>query len=285
MEDNHQAIRMIITDLDGTLLDMRRELSAENHAALLACGQRGIRVVLASGRSFESVRRLATQHGLDGPIASVNGARVDLSPEGPLLYERPFTHDLALRVFQILKRSEIYFTCYARGTLYKNNTFAAQDRKGGATRLEAQMAMQTHRAETVIADESRTLAEGLLSPYKFVAFSEDMPKLHALRHALESSELPLNVSSSWSDNIEVMPRNAGKDIALRALCDHFGIRPAHVMAFGDNLNDIDMLRAAGVAVAMDNALPNVKAHAHILAPHHDLSGFAHVLRKHILCEK
>ena len=276
------SIKMIMTDLDGTLLNARREMSEANKQALHDCMARGIHVVLASGRSFESVKRLAAQYDIVGPIASVNGARVDLSPAGPTIRSHTFPNDLALQVFEIMKRSEIYFTCYGHGTLYKNNIFAAQDRVKGEKRLEAQMAMQTHRAELVVSDESRTLSEGLIEPYKFVAFSEDLPKLYALRHELERSGLALNVSSSWIDNVEVMVDGAGKDHALWALCQHLCIDPAEVMAFGDNLNDMDMLRAAGIGVAMGNALDLVKAEAQLVAPHHNESGLAQILREYVL---
>lgn len=274
-------IRMIALDLDGTLLNLRREVSDQNLRALEACAARGIRVVLASGRSFEAVRRLALRYRLKGPIISVNGARVDLSPEGPMLLEHTYPRELAVRVFDIMKQSGIYFTCYGRGTLYQNNLQAAFGRHRGAN-LDQALQMQAHRSELVVSDESRTVHEGLIEPYKFVAFTEDMEKLSRLRAALADSGLPLNVSSSWFDNIEVMVKGAGKDSAIRSLCALFGIRTEQVMAFGDNLNDVDMLNACGVPVAMENALDEVKRAARIIAPHHDQSGVAQVLFEYVL---
>ncbi len=275
-------IRMIVSDLDGTLLDLSRGLPVANRVALHACMERGIRVVLASGRSFESVKRLASQHEIEGPIVSANGARVDLSKYGPLLYSRTFPHDLAVRVFDIMKRSGIFFTCYGHGTLYQNNVDAAHARTRGMQRLEDKLVMQTHREEMVVSDESRTIQEGLFDPYKFVAFSEDAELLRGLRSALVQSGLPLNVSSSWVDNIEVMVANAGKGEAVDALRAHFGFERSQVMAFGDNLNDIAMLRAAGWGVAMENALPEVKAAARLIAPHHDAAGVAQVINECVL---
>lgn len=276
-------IRMIAVDLDGTLLDLRRQVSDANRQALHACMARGIHVVLASGRSFISVCRLADENGLMGPIVSNNGARVDLSPKGPVLAEHTFPRVLAAQVFDIMKRSGIYFTCYGNGTLFQNNLDATRERTRGVNRRHA-LDMQAHRVELVVSDESRTVEEGLIEPYKFVAFTEDEGRLNALRHELKASGLPLNISSSWIDNVEVMVEGAGKDSALQALQAHFGIDKVQIMAFGDNLNDMDMLRAAGVAVAMENALPEVKRAAQIIAPHHDESGVAQIINEYVLKE-
>ncbi len=275
-------IRMIVSDLDGTLLDRARELPEANKWALHACMALGVQVVLASGRSFESVRRLAQEHGIEGPIVSANGARVDLSGAGPTLYSRTFSRELAIQVFGIMKQSGIFFTCYGHGTLYQNNLDAAHARTRGVQRLEDKLVMQAHRAELVVSDESRTIEEGLIDPYKFVAFSEDAQLLDGLRQSLLQSGLPLNISSSWVDNIEVMVAGAGKSEAVDALCAHFGLVRDQVMAFGDNLNDMAMLRAAGWGVAMENALPEVKASARLIAPHHDAAGVAQVINQYVL---
>lgn len=275
-------IRMIVSDLDGTLLNRSREMPDANRTALHACMARGIHVVLASGRSFESVRRLANEHGIDGPIVSANGARVDLSQAGPTLYSRTFPRELAASVFDIMKASGIFFTCYGHGTLYQNNLDAARARTRGMQRLEDKLVMQAHRAELVVSDESRTVNEGLIDPYKFVAFSEDGPLLDGLRERLKQSGLPLNISSSWVDNIEVMVAGAGKGEAVSALCGQYGLAREQVMAFGDNLNDVAMLRAAGWGVAMENALPEVKQAARLIAPLCDAAGVARVIDEYVL---
>ncbi|MDL2206165.1 HAD-IIB family hydrolase, partial [Eubacteriales bacterium OttesenSCG-928-N13] len=94
--------------------------------------------------------------------------------------------------------------------------------------------------------------------------------------------LDLNISSSWHDNIEVMSKDAAKGLALGALLDHFGLTRDQLMAFGDNDNDLDMLRAAGHPVAMQNAVPQLKQAAEIIAPHHDDSGVGQVIEEYIL---
>ncbi len=274
-------IQLIALDLDGTLLNRQRRISDTNLKALKACQARGIHIAFASGRSFESVARLAAEYGLVVPIISGNGARLDASPDGPLLSEHPFDDALARQVFDLLKESKTYFTCYGHGTLYQNNLAYARDRLRGVNLHDA-FVMQAHRAERVVSDEALTVSEGLREPYKFVAFSEDDRHRERLRAALLESGLRLNVSSSWHDNLEIMAPGAGKDVALRELAQHLGVPISQTMAFGDNGNDLPMLLAAGVPVAMENAIEDLKAAAQIIAPDHDLDGVAAVINERVL---
>lgn len=274
-------IQMVAFDLDGTLLGRDRRISAANLEAIGKLDARGIVSVLASGRSFESVRRLAAEYDLRGPIISNNGARLDLSPDGPMLSEHAFPDALARQVFALLKAQKIYFTCYGHGTLYQNNLEYATDKLRGVN-LHDKFVMHAHRAERVVDDEVLTVSEGLRAPYKFVAFNDHDEARNRLREALKASGLSLNVSSSWHDNIEIMFAEAGKDVMLLELAARLSISRDKIMAFGDNTNDAGMLQAAGVPVAMENAVPKLKKIASLIAPDHDNDGVAAVLNQYVL---
>ncbi len=272
-------IRLVATDLDGTLLNIQKQISGENIRALRACEARGIKVVFASGRSFESLRRMALEAGLSSPIISANGARADLTPNGPMLADYPFDPRLARTIYEILMESGLYFVAYNAGKLYKCNASA-----GGADRGLNIVSWNEKKEPSlidVVDDPKRTVSEGLLRVHKFVAFSQDEFRIQALRERL-SRETPANLSSSWSDNLEILRPGAGKGTALKDLIQVLGIDPSQVMAFGDNLNDLQMLRVAGFPVAMENAVPEVKAVARHVAPHHDASGVGQALRALVL---
>lgn len=277
-------IKLVATDLDGTLLGKDRQVSLENARALRACEERGIKVVLASGRSFASVRALAKEIGISGPIISSNGAKADESPDGPTLLEDVFSLDVSKSVYDILKESGIYFVCYGKERLYQNNAESAVQAGRG---LNVQPKTQSENDASVLQtvnDEELMLAEGLREPLKYVAFSYDAKRLSALRDRLER-ETDCALSSSWFDNIEVLVNGAGKGKAMRCLQKRFGLSTDEMMAFGDNLNDLDMLQSVGVPVAMGNAIDELKQIAAVIAPHHDESGVAKVLDELILREK
>jgi len=272
-------IRLVAMDLDGTLLGADKRISDENAQALRACEARGIKMVFSSGRSFESLRRMALEVGLSSPIISSNGARVDLSPNGPMLTDYPFDPALARSVYDILLESGMYFVVYNSGRLFKCNASAGGADRG--TNIPGWNEKKEPSLIDVVDDPRLTVSEGLKRALKFVAFSPDAERLAALKHRL-SKETPSSLSSSWFDNVEILRPGAGKGAALNDLSKALGLKKSQVMAFGDNLNDLDMLQSAGVPVAMENAIEPLKAIARYVAPHHDASGVGRMLRALVL---
>ncbi len=272
-------IRLVAMDLDGTLLDVNKRISEENIRALRACEAQGIKMVFSSGRSFESLRRMALEIGLSSPIISSNGARVDISPNGPMLADYPFDPALARRVYDLMMDSGLYFIIYTAGRLFKCNASAGEANRG--TNALKWNEKKEPSLIDVVDDPALTVTEGLGHVHKFVAFTPDAARLRALQERL-SNETPCSLSSSWFDNVEVLRPGAGKGTALSDLISALGIPKEKVMAFGDNLNDIEMLKSAGVPVAMDNAVAPLKVIARHIAPHHNESGVGRTLQTLVL---
>ncbi len=140
--------------------------------------------------------------------------------------------------------------------------------------------MDGYRLEYIDGTE-RMRVEALDHAYKFVVFSPDKDVLKRTREAIEASGLPVDVTSSWYDNIEIMNRAAGKGRAVKRLAELYGIPKEEIMSFGDNMNDLSMLEASGWPVAMENAVDALKERARVIAPHHDRSGVAKAIRTYV----
>lgn len=271
-------IRLIAIDMDGTLLDARRAVSQVNADALRACEARGIYPVLASGRTFESVSAAARGMGLTSPVISANGARVDMSPDtgsAPVLLES-LGGALSAKAFDVLLASGVSFSGYSPGTVYQLNLTgysADGDPERGLKRLEGEfVGLDTIRR---VRDPEATRAN-LKDIVKFVVFHEDQAVLERLKDALHRA-LAIGLSNSDTDNLEVMKPGASKGAALTFLMARLGLSPSQVMAFGDNTNDLEMLRAVGRPVAMENAVDALKAFAWRVAPSHNASGVGRVI--------
>ena len=104
--------------MDDTLLGANGEFPEINVRALRACAARGIRLALNSGRSFETLRDFACTLGVEPFIISVNGARVDAGPNGPILMERVYDDEHTRVVHEAMRASGLYYTVYTRGHTY-----------------------------------------------------------------------------------------------------------------------------------------------------------------------
>lgn len=271
-------IRLVAMDLDGTLLGRDGKVSARNMLALRECEKRGVKMVIASGRGFESARIYARQAGLNSPIICANGARVEETPFGETILEDTIPEETSRRVCRIMLESGIYFVCYARGVNYNANT---DEITRGMMRGQ-NMDGEKYTVRNVIAMEE-LLSEGVKRPYKYVAFAKEhqMGALEELKARLHE-ETDCACSRSWFDNVEAMAPGASKGRAVRFLAERYGIAKEEIMAFGDQMNDWEMMQEAGWPVAMENATDQLKGCARIIAPHHDCDGVGEILLREIL---
>lgn len=275
-------IRMMAFDLDGTLLGRDGHISERNKNALREAHRRGVKIVLASGRGFQATRRFAKEAGIPCILATANGARIDETQDGPLLCERCLDDEVSKVIMQHMYDSGIFFVSYRKQANYQGNM---QTRLPAETRYFAP-GVYTEDGVTLemVEDDARMRSEGWHDVYKFVAFSTPSdPNLEVL--AAKLRPLGLAVESSWINNVEVMPKNAGKGNALDFLAQRYGIARNEIMAFGDNFNDETMLRYSGWPVVMENGVDEMKAIARIIAPHHDADGVGRVIEQYVLCEE
>ena len=272
-----KEIAIVAMDLDGTLLGRDKQVSRENREALRRCRERGIRVVLASGRSFESIRTFAVGMGIDCAIISCNGARMDESADGPQIMEDCIPKEQAIELFDALNAENVYFECYTPGRIYMTDGFVQRFHSHEAKVME----LDGYRLEYVDSTE-RMRRDAMDCAYKFVVFSPDEKRLSEVAERMRRFEIC--VTSSWGDNIELMKKGAGKGRALTAYAAAHGIPKERIMSFGDQINDLDMLNASGWPVAMENAVEDLKTAARMIAPHHDRSGVGRVINKYVLDE-
>ena len=274
-------IRLLALDIDGTLMNSAKEFPEINKLALQECERRGIRAALISGRSFELMRQFARELGVHPIFAACNGSRIEAGENGPTLAEHCFSRAQAERICRTIEESGMYFNAYRRGKCYMGNSHV---RPGLGPRYAHHIpgicGEPGYLYETV-DDRARLWGEGLEDVYKFVVLGMPYdPGFDLLREKLQ--DMGLSVSKSSKRNMEFMPPGVDKGFAVDMICRETGVSPEQVMAFGDQTNDIPMLRAAGWPVAMENAEEAVKQAAKIIAPDHNLGGVGLVLQKYLL---
>ena len=274
-------IRLLALDIDGTLMNSQKQFPEINKRALQECQRRGIRIALVSGRSFELMRGFARELGVEPIFCACNGCRIEAGSNGPTISESVFSRADAERICRVLEESGMYFNSYRRGRCYLGNPHV-RDSLGPryAHHIPGIVGEKGFEYET-ICDRDRLWGEGMNEVYKFLAMGAPYdPGFEGLKEKL--APMGLSISKSSKRNIEFMPPGVDKGMAVRILCRETGIDRAHVMAFGDQTNDIPMLRAAGWPVAMENGEDVVKKEARLIAPDNNLGGVGLALEKYLL---
>lgn len=258
-------ISIIASDMDGTLLNGKQEVSEENRKAIMEAQKKGVQIVVATGRSFEEARYVLQEAGITCPIICVNGAEVR-DQEGQVVKTNAIEEGKALEVMSTLKDLGIYYELYTNDGVYTADyergiqsiidifKTANPETSEQAIRNSAQERFEKGHIK-VVDDYQHALENGNVV-YKFLVFSFDDALLAKAKNLL-SDKGGLAISASGRENLEVTSENAQKGIALLELIKEKGLNPEDALAVGDNLNDLSMMKVVGRPVAMGNAAKEI----------------------------
>ncbi|WP_407271832.1 Cof-type HAD-IIB family hydrolase [Radiobacillus sp. PE A8.2] len=279
-------MKLIATDLDGTLLNEEHEISPENVKAIEKANASGIEVIVATGRSYESAKKPLNSVGLVCPIISLNGA-VIYTETGEITRSVPLQKNVAKLIQHTCEKHDIYFELFTNKGGFSNNrdkfvqvvidifTSANPDLDASEVRKHAEQRFQNETI-SIVENYDTVLAQDDIEVYKVLAFSLDKNNLQSVKEQLQS-ESELAITSSGYDNLEFNHPDAQKGIALELVANKLGINMKDVMAIGDNFNDVSMLKAAGRGVAMGNADVAIKKMCNYVTTTNKENGVAHAI--------
>ena len=258
-------VKAIFLDLDGTLNNDQKVITPRTKAALMAAQQRGIRLVLASARPSPGLfmdRDALSLETYGGILMSYNGGRIVEAATGRVLFETAMEKDRAKKVLGYLKNLPV------TPILDDGRQFYVTDPKGYKVEYECQNNRMTC---TAVADLEEFLD---FAPIKILMSvePEQLPTVQKTLAAMLPQELTVVQTAPFY--LEVIPRGINKGQGLRDTCSALGIDPGQTLAFGDAENDIPMLEAAGIGVAMGNSAPRVKAAATAVTASNNEDGIA-----------
>lgn len=268
-------IRLIASDVDGTMLPRGGVISERLRTAIRRCREAGIPFIIASGRWIGAMRDVISQSGAAGmPMIIANGAAI-IGADGAPMREWLLRDADARRVYDILRRFDVQINGYKRGELFCVNTAALKRRSAMISSYIGGAGCR------LVTDDVETFErEALHDAYKLEALSEDPAVVAQVQAALGG--VGLSVTHSSRRNVEIMAAGVDKGSALKWLAGALGVPMACCMAFGDNMNDLDMLNAAGWSVAMGNGDDALKRSARIIAPADVDDGVARVIESYVL---
>ena len=273
--------RLVALDVDGTLLDPAGELRPTVCDAVMAVQQRGLRVVLCTGRRFRTALPLAQALQLDGPIVVHNGALVKDATSGQTL-QRQYMSAAMYHQAQLLLRQ--LSTPMAYIDAFHENVDIITEPMERAHPFQQEY-LQDNLAHCRIVDAVDTPpAHGVV----LMSIMADGQSLQALRLAVEQTlgsqgRVHLLLNKNYQGHIlEVLQAGVSKWQGLQYVASQQGIAPEEIMAVGDDHNDLDMIRYAGLGIAMGNAVAEVLEAADVVTGSNAEDGLVQALARFVL---
>jgi Cof subfamily protein (haloacid dehalogenase superfamily) len=275
-------IKLIALDLDGTLLNSRKELTPENAVALESVAKAGVEIVPATGRFFEGIPEVIRQLPFIHYAITINGAQVFDIREETVIYQAEIPYEQAVSVMKYLDLLPVIYDCYMGNW-------------GWITRKTQEQAEQfvpdTHylkmlrELRTPVDELKAYVLHNQQNVQKIQLFAQDMALKERLLKELGMQFQNIVVSSSVVNNIEINHKDANKGEALIQLANYLEIDRMETVAFGDGLNDLSMIKAAGIGIAMENAHPDVKTCADFTTTSCDENGVAVGIKRFVIDNK
>lgn len=276
------AIKLAATDLDGTLIASNGEISTENFEAMEKAVKEGLYIVPTTGRSFyEMPEELRERKSYTHCICS-NGA-VIFDRDGNEIWKSTFSNENTLELFSILSEYDTMIEVYTKGVPVTEKSKLTK-KSYIHYRVEENYHDVLTASRKGVENLEAFLTESKEGAEMFnIFFSDADERKEAFERIgkLEYTEL----TTSMASNMEILQRRVNKGSSLKMLCEKLKVKKEEVMAMGDSRNDITLLSAAGIPLAVSNACDDLKEKAKEIICSCDESAMAFALKRYVQGEK
>ncbi len=272
------AVRLIASDLDGTLLRNDKSLSSETVEAIRKAGELGVHFVPSTGRAFEAVpQNVRELPGLQYVITS-NGAAIYSLAEKRRIYQCLVPAEAVDQLLEISMPENMTIEVFVKGVPYTAAEHIKDPAKYGATAFGIEYVKRTRHPVDNIRE---FVAENRTNVDSFDFVCGDPVILNAVKTEIVEKIPGVYVTSSISHLLEIGNADAGKGKTLLHLLGFLDILPEEVMAFGDADNDLDMIQSVKFGIAMGNASEHLKEAAYHITDSNEEDGVAKEIYKTI----
>jgi Cof subfamily protein (haloacid dehalogenase superfamily) len=247
-------LRLLVCDLDGTLLEADNTVSARTHAAVDTLRGAGIRVAIATGRIPRGIRGVVDELALDGPQVTMHGGLVVDVSSGEHVYSATFAPEAVDELLALTARLDLpTLLCYPHG--FRTNVLSQE---------VIDLFVPYNEPLPELVTDLRVLRKS--APHKVAAWTGDDAYEAVVALARERIGDRYTITSGDNRSIEFLPHGVNKAHATIELARWLGLELSEVAAIGNGTNDIELLAAAGRSVAMRHARPEVRAAADLAIP-------------------
>lgn len=266
--------KLLALDLDGTLTNSKKEITPHTRETLIRAQQeKGVKIILASGRPTYGVAPLANALGLDkfgGYILAYNGGEIIDWRTREIMYKNLLDHDVLPYLYECAKKNGFAIVTY-------ENEYVLTEKPDDEYVLKEALlnVMKIKEVDNFLEAVKHPIAKCLIvgEPARLARLEEEM------REHLKDR---MGVFRSEPYFLELVPKGIDKARSLSVLLDELGLKREELMAAGDGFNDLSMVKFAGMGVAMANAQDVVKENADFITLSNEEDGVAHAVEKFIL---
>ena len=288
--------KFVAIDLDGTMLNHNGEISEKTKEIVKKCIEKGIEIVLASGRPIDSMKTIAEELGIKGYFIAGNGALVYDIKNDKVIYENCIKKEKVLEIIKICEENSIAYNVYTEKVIltpnlkfnvlyyYKENLKREEDKKtnisiiGDMYEYVKQMKEEKFLKIT-ICDENSSIFHSIIKKIKEINEIEVLDIEYMSRKIIQQGTEEIPVEYFYT---EISENNVDKWNAIKFLIEQLHIQTEEVMTIGDNINDKKMIENAGMGVAMKGSTPEIIKIAKEVTDTNDNDGVAMALEKYIL---
>lgn len=291
---NEKMYKLIVMDLDGTLLNSYGEVTLENRKAIQYALEKNVELVLASGRDPKTIEKLSLELGIKNYLISGNGASIYDIKKQKNIYENFIDKEKALKVAQICKENSIFFNVYTTNGIItesldynvkvfnNENNNKPNDKK---TNIEVVKDIYNYIEENepkilkiIICDNSKIIFNNIMEKLRDVKNIEILNVEHMSRKILRIGTEEVEVEYFYT---EITNKNANKWNAVEYLIKLLEITKEETICIGDNVNDYEMVKNSGLGIAMKNSALEKEKIAKYITEDNNSNGVGNAIFKYI----
>lgn len=263
--------KFIAIDLDGTMLNSYGEVSENTIQTLKRLTTQGMEIVITSGRTIDSIKSISNEIGSKNYIIAGNGAIIYDIKNDNIIYEKNISKYKALNIIKICEENSITYSVYTDKTIiadslkynilyyYKENLKKEESKKTKIKIVENISEyvknMQNEKiAKICICDKNELIFKSILKKLRTINDIEVLDVSHMSRKLIRNGTEDIPIEYYYT---EISEKNVDKWFAIKYLCNILNINESEIIAIGDNVNDIQMIKNAGLGVAMKGSTPYV----------------------------
>lgn len=288
--------KLLAIDLDGTLLDSYGQVTQKNKEAIRKAIENSVEVVLTSGRSPRSVKNLAEEIGANNYFICGNGAIIYDNRMDNVIFNKFINKNKVLQIIKTCEENSIYYSINTKNSIitkslnynvlfyHQENSRKTDDKKTNINIVNDIYKYINEREEEdylkiTICDSNKIIFNRILNIIKSIKDVDVLDVAHISRKIIKNGTEEIIMKYFYT---EVTNKNVDKWNAIKFLTEKLGINTNEIATIGDNVNDITMIKNAGIGIAMGNSAPYIKEVADYVVVDNDSSGVAEAIENYII---